>query len=268
MVSFARGNLEAAKAQLDDVFEERKQIRVAGVSVPVPEEIKANLPPPQVSPSKKQKSSLLSLKNQLLATAVILAFGLVGYPAYEYLKQPPQLAKDIALTQNARVVKTEAEEKIGEYKENSIILKSLKPTGLNLRNFTIEAQFRNPYDGAIHNWTYGFAFQENTSRNQNDSNRKSFDVWVTSKEKEWRFGSTAEYSNGKIPNLNVSENGSNKLRLTVNKNEATFFVNDMYIETFDVSEFTNKGDVVLIIKDGISGKLVQYENLRLLSLDN
>ncbi len=214
---------------------------------------------PDISKSQSLFTRIADHKNKLLAAAVILAFGLVVYPAYEHLKLPPQLVEDIALTQNAPLVRAETEGKIGEYREGII---PIKPTGVNLRNFTIEAQYRNPYDGAMDNWTYGFAFHENTS------DRKSFDVWVTSKEKEWRFGTTAKSSNDKLPNLDVAENGSNKLRLTVNKNKATFFVNDSYIATFDVSDFTNKGDVLLIAKDGISGKSVQYENLKVWSLDN
>ncbi|MDJ0696076.1 formylglycine-generating enzyme family protein [Mastigocoleus sp. MO_188.B34] len=42
MGKFARGNLEAAKAEFGKVLKERKQIRIAGVSLPVPEQIKAN----------------------------------------------------------------------------------------------------------------------------------------------------------------------------------------------------------------------------------
>ncbi|MDZ8108069.1 MAG: hypothetical protein RM338_20935 [Nostoc sp. DedQUE12a] len=216
----------------------------------------------------KPESWLIKIANvnkKLLAGGVIILIGLVGYPTYEYLKQPPQLVEDRALRQKAALVWSETKGNIGEYRERKIPVKS---TGVNLRNFIVEAEFHNPYEGALDNWTYGFAFQENTSDKLNDPQRKSFDVWVASKEKEWRFGGTSRSSYGELLNLNVSDGKSNKLSLTVKDKKAEFFVNDMPIHTFDVSEFTNKGDVFLIAKDGISGKLVQYKSLKVWSLDN
>lgn len=200
-------------------------------------------------------------KNKLLAGGTIIIIVLAGYTTYEYLKQPPQLVEDQALKQKAALVLSETEGNIEEYRQGVIPVKS---TNVNLRNFIVEAQFENPYDGAMDNWTYGFAFQENTSHKLNDPQRKSFDIWVTSKEKEWRF---SIFSNGKLSNLNVSGQNSNKLSLTVNDKKAVFFVNNTYIATFDISNITNKGDVLLIAKDGISGKSVQYKNLRVWSLD-
>lgn len=222
---------------------------------------------PEISKPQSIFTLIYHHRNKLFAFAAILVFGLVGYPAYESFNQAsPQLVEDKALTQNAALVWSEAKGNIGEYKENAILVKKTHDKGL--RNFTIEAQFDNPYDGAMNNWTYGFAFQENTSQNLNDPKRKSFDIWVTSKEKEWRFGTTARSLSDKLPNLDVSNNSSNKLRLTVKGEKASFFVNDIFIGTFDVSEFTNKGDVFLLLKDGISGKYVKYENLKVWSLDN
>ncbi|BAZ25367.1 hypothetical protein NIES4073_62720 [Kalymmatonema gypsitolerans NIES-4073] len=186
--------------------------------------------------------------------------------------QPPQLAEDRALTQTAALVKSKDKGDIGKYEKGVV---RVEYTNVNLHDFIVEAQFHNPYDGAMDNWTYGFAFHaKNPSNNLNAPQGRSFDVWISSKEKKWNFISVRSDDlinrdlEGKLPNFNVSDNGSNKLRLTVNKNKATFFINDMYIETFDVSEFINKGNVLLIAKDGISGKSIQYQNLKIWSLDN
>ncbi|MDZ8258065.1 hypothetical protein [Nostoc sp. ChiQUE01b] len=207
-----------------------------------------------------------TVNKKLLASGAIIIIVLAGYPTYEYLKQPPQLVEYQTLREKATLAWSETNKgEIGEYREGVIPVKS---THVNLRNFIVEAQFHNPYDGAMDNWTYGFAFQENTSDKLNDTQRKSFDVWVASKEKEWRFGGTSRSSNGKLSNLNVSDGSSNKLSLVVKEKKAIFFVNDMYIQTFDLSEFTNKGDVFLIAKDGRSGKSVQYTSLKVWSLDN
>ncbi|MEH2253536.1 hypothetical protein [Nostoc sp.] len=272
MKSFARGNVSETKNLLSKIMDSKDEIHVAGVKLLIPDIANNELSSQQrLDIPRRTASQLQSLfekiaqaKNKLLASGTIILIALAGYTTYEYLKQPPQLVEDRALKQKAALVLSETEGNIGEYREGLTLVKS---TNVNLRNFIVEAKFDNPYDGAIDNWAYGFAFQENTSHNQNDPQRKSFDIWVTSKEKEWRFSTTSKSSNSKLSNLNVSDQSSNKLSLTVNDKKAMFFVNNTYIVTFDISNITNKGDVLLIEKDGISGKSVQYKNLRVWSLD-
>ncbi|MEH2061905.1 MAG: hypothetical protein V7K50_06445 [Nostoc sp.] len=69
MEKFARGNLEAAKAELAKILEGGKQIQVAGVSLPIPIQIKVklqnNLPP---------YPYLIKLKNIILIPCQQLAF--------------------------------------------------------------------------------------------------------------------------------------------------------------------------------------------------
>ncbi|WP_375479385.1 hypothetical protein [uncultured Nostoc sp.] len=229
-------------------------------------EFNVNLPN-QLKESKSQSlfTSITQHKNILLAVVTIFAFGFGVYPAYEYLKQPSQLVEANRLKQTALLVRSKAKGDIGKYQENVV---PLEPTDVNLRNFIVEAQFHNPYDGAMNNFTYGFAFKENTTKKLNDPQRKSFDIWISSIGNKWNFRATSIVLEDKLSNLNYSDNGSNKLNLTVKGQKANFFVNDKYITSFDISEFTNKGDIFLIAKDGISGKVVQYENLKVWSLDN
>ena len=54
MQNFARGNLEAAKAQFCEVLEEKNVIQVAGVNLPIPEQIKVNLPFVATPPRKSR----------------------------------------------------------------------------------------------------------------------------------------------------------------------------------------------------------------------
>jgi hypothetical protein len=236
------------------------------------DEFNDNLPnQPNVSKPKSLFTRIVYHKNKLFAVAAILAFGLIGHPVYESLKQPPQLSEDQALTQKPALVWSEDEGNIGEYRKGVVGVK--RTTNLNLRNFIVEAEFDNPDDGAMDNWVYGFAFKENITKENptddlNDIRRKGFDIRVNSKKTKWRFTSYNMSTNGKLSNLNLSDKSSNKLRLTVNNNQAKFFVNDMYIETFDVSELTNKGYVYLTAGDGTSsGKSAQYKNLKVWSLD-
>ena len=205
-------------------------------------------------------------KNKLVTGGAILLIVLAVYPAYEHFKQLPQLLENQVLQQQASLVKSEKEGNIGEYREGVVPVKSVE--NVNLRNFIVEAEFDNPYDGAIDNWTYGFAFNDTTTDNLNDPKRKGFDIWVSSKKKEWGFNSPGTSTSGNLSNLNLSDKSSNKLRLTVKDKKAKFFVNDIYIETLDISELTNKGKVFLTAGNGISGKSVQYKNLRVWSLDN
>jgi len=197
-------------------------------------------------------------KKKFLAVAVILVFGLLGYPAYKALLNPPKV-----------LVTSIPNGSLPKYQEGSI---SVTSTNVNLRNFIVEAEFHNPYDGAIDNWTYGFSFKENfqdNPANLNDPRNQTFDIWIISKEKKWEFSSSNRgVIEGNLKNIDVSNNGSNKLRLIVQDKQAIFYVNDILVQTFDISNFSQKGDVFLIAKNGISGKYIQYENLNLWSLDN
>ncbi len=76
MEKFARDNLEAAKAELSQVLEKGNQIKFAGVSLPIPEEIKP-----------KQRNWLLSGRSFILALISILMIGLLVQPRLEYLGQ-------------------------------------------------------------------------------------------------------------------------------------------------------------------------------------
>lgn len=233
------------------------------------EHIRSNEKSPSTSGVKLLFEKLVTGKNKLITGGAILLIVLAGYPTYEYLKQPPQLVEDQALRQKAPLVQSEIEGNIGAHRKGGTLVKPI--TKVDLRNFIVESQFDNPYDGTIMDyWAYGFSFRENTSNDLNDPNRKGFTISVRSKEKEWNFTSPSISLNGKLSNLYLKDKGSNKLSLTVKDKKARFFVNDMYIETFDISEITNKGDVFLIAAGGISGKSVQYQykNLRVWSLDN
>jgi hypothetical protein len=227
--------------------------------------------PNQLDESKPESwfTKLGNVNKKLLAGGTILLIVLAGYPTYEHFKQPSQLDENQVLTQKAPLVQSEIEGNIGEHKKGGVLVKAI--TRVDLRNFIVEAQFDNPYDGTImDNWTYGFAFIDNTTPELNDPKRKGLDAWVDSKNKTWGFSSHNISLSGNLSNLNLSDKSSNKLRLTVNNKKAQFFVNDMYIGTFDVSELTNKGSIFFTAGGGISGKSVQYQykNLRVWSLDN
>jgi hypothetical protein len=81
MENFARGAIEAATALLSEVLEEGNVIRVAGISLPIPEQIKANLSP---ASTPTGKSRLLILGG---ITAVLLLV-ILGIYIFRFLGSP------------------------------------------------------------------------------------------------------------------------------------------------------------------------------------
>jgi hypothetical protein len=230
--------------------------------------------PTDPTPISLDKSWVIRIGNinkKLLTGGTIILIILAGYPAYEYLKQPPQLKEYRRLIQQATLL-SNTEGDIGKHTRGGTLVKRI--TNVDLDNFIVECQFDNPYDSTLAgDWLYGFSFRENISDDFNDPNRKGFDI-VISSEKEWIFkpkgiSNNNDYSS-KLSNLNLSDKSSNKLSLIVKDKKAIFFVNDMYIQTLDVSDINHKGDVFLIAQGGISGNaiLYQYKKLKVWSLDN
>jgi hypothetical protein len=142
---------------------------------------------------------------------------------------------------------------------------------LNLRNSIIETTFSNPYDSTTGDWSYGFSFR----RLEMKSRFETFDLFVQADSRYFLrkvFNNRREImATGSISNLNASSNGSNKISVYVNENQALFFVNDKYVNTLDISSIIDSGDVAVVANfkgEGIKGKSTSYKNLLIYSLDN
>ncbi|MFN6563859.1 MAG: hypothetical protein RMY28_029240 [Nostoc sp. ChiSLP01] len=88
MGKFVRGDLEGAKVQLDEVVKGGEQIWVAGVSLPIPEKFKGNLP----NPKNKVKASIPQLPVLLLSLAIIV--GLVSASLRFFIENWAQVVKN------------------------------------------------------------------------------------------------------------------------------------------------------------------------------
>jgi hypothetical protein len=146
------------------------------------------------------------------------------------------------------------------------IVDATNSANVKLRDFIVEAKFYNPYNGADHRWQYGFSFRE-TSSDVNDHQRQVYTLWISSDNQILSLNGPGFRVEEKISNLDVLENGSNQLRLIAAREIAIVFVNDVYIQKFDISDLMRSGKVYLV-STGIGGKSAKYENFKLWSISN
>ena len=144
----------------------------------------------------------------------------------------------------------------------------------DLRNFVAEVHFFNPnYSSSWANnspdWDYGFGFRD-TGRNE------QYRLFLRSGG-TWNFKlaiypnqslTFKNISDGRIENLDLHANGSNRLRLVVKDKSAFFFVNDVFISMLDASDKIAYGDVWIGTSSrGAYGTSIRYEAFVVGSLD-
>jgi hypothetical protein len=120
----------------------------------------------------------------------------------------------------------------------------LESAAVDQQNFIVEATFVNPFAASRNHWDYGFSFRTNGS----------FKYWlVVASEGNWlladRQGSVENevtVQEGDLLNLNVGANETNSLRLIAWGNVGYFFVNDAFIDTLDLSNNLDSGDIEAI----------------------
>jgi len=138
--------------------------------------------------------------------------------------------------------------------------------GVSLSDSITQVAFANPPVSGTSGWDYGFLFRH-TGANS------SYQVFVTS-ERRWFFYTASDdtpIKQGKLTNLNVLANGSNTLRLIVNQSSAFFFVNGVYVDTLDVSQKVDSGDIKVgtgfLQSDTVVGNATAYHDLMIWALD-
>ncbi len=134
---------------------------------------------------------------------------------------------------------------------------------ISVRDFVAEARFYNPYDRTVREWDYGFGFRSTTGGNRN------YRIAVES-DGDWYFylteGAPGETQSpkGRLDNLDVTPNGSNRLRIEIQGNGGSFWVNGKFISDLDVARKTVAGDVWVgtgfFTGHEMNGKTTRYEN--------
>ena len=114
---------------------------------------------------------------------------------------------------------------------------------LPFQNFIAEATFVNPYPASRAAWDYGFFFREQPGL--------GYDGFFVTSEKVWQaFYNTGSQSDheierGQVPGLDVSDGGSNRIRLVCSGNDAMLFINDAFIASFDLSAGPDSGQILI-----------------------
>lgn len=151
--------------------------------------------------------------------------------------------------------------------------------GIAVQDFVAVARFVNPYDAAEWDWSHGFTFRR-AAIDTSDPDFKDYIIAVESAGPQWTlrrreqlsdtFNSTITAS-GPLQNLNLSANGSNRLRLVVSGKIAYFFVNERFIDTLDLSAIVQPGDVGVATSIGgegaLNGAITPYDEFTVWSLD-
>ena len=120
------------------------------------------------------------------------------------------------------------------------------PSYVTLKNFIAELDIYNPYDASENSWSYALDFRETYTDH-------AFYLYISS-DSAWELcldndGKWSSISRGHLQNLDISVNGSNHIRLKVSDNIATFYFNNVFINTIDVSGNKNSGDVSLVVAE-------------------
>jgi eukaryotic-like serine/threonine-protein kinase len=131
------------------------------------------------------------------------------------------------------------------------------PSTAGVRNFVAEIKFSNPYPLATGDWGYGMIIRSEGGSNQ-------FRLYVTS-DKDWEMTLNTGSADGKtieqgtFSGLNISENGSNTIRVIAKEDRGWLYINDVFVSELDLSG-RYAGSVYGFIFREISGEITPYED--------
>jgi len=156
----------------------------------------------------------------------------------------------------------------GALEHNSNDLISAQDAGVNLRDFVGEARFFNPYSTSQGTWDYGFILRH--------AEKNTHFRFVIKSEKNWALVNNngdpdgVIIAQGKLPSLDVSENGSNMVKLIFQGERGWFFLNNEMISELDLSARTNPGSIFIATGifqgDGMAGSSTRYSDFSIWSI--
>jgi len=116
-------------------------------------------------------------------------------------------------------------------------------TGINTKNFILEAMFGNPYGHEFNAWNFGVMFRHTGSNDQYRLYIMSSGDWTLRNNTGDSGGSVIQ--SGRISGLNIQESGSNTLKLYVMDDVGILIINDEHISNLDLSHRTVSGSILL-----------------------
>jgi hypothetical protein len=140
--------------------------------------------------------------------------------------------------------------------------------GVNLSNFIVEARLFNPYSTSQGAWDYGFILRH--------AEKNTHFRFVIKSEKHWALvNNTGDpdgviIAQGELPSLDVSENGSNLVKLIFQGGRGWFFLNGEMITELDLSARMNPGAIFIATGifqgDGKAGSTTRFSDFSIWSL--
>ena len=141
-------------------------------------------------------------------------------------------------------------------------------TGVDLRDFALEATFINPYSASVGSWDYGFIFRH-------EGTNKQFRLAIRSN-KQWVLLNNTGTPNGTVINegtvsgLSTGAGGTNTVRLICFGVQGYLYINDTFISELDLSSRLNSGDITIATGiysgDEINGYSTDYADFTIWSL--
>ncbi len=113
---------------------------------------------------------------------------------------------------------------------------------VNLANFIVEARFFNPYGADIGEWDYGFVLRHEAKDTQFRFVVLSTKQWVLLNNTGTSSGEVID--KGNLPDLDVSAQGSNLVRLIFTGDRGFFFLNGRFISEINLSSRQNAGSIL------------------------
>ncbi|MEW5939761.1 MAG: serine/threonine-protein kinase [Chloroflexota bacterium] len=141
-------------------------------------------------------------------------------------------------------------------------------TGVDLRDFALEATFINPYSTSVGTWDYGFIFRH-------EGTNKQFRLAIRST-KQWALLNNTGTPNGQVINdgtfsgLSTSAGGTNTVRLICFGTQGFLYINNVLVSELDLSSRLNSGDITIATGiysgDEVNGYYTEYTDFTIWSL--
>ena len=139
-----------------------------------------------------------------------------------------------------------------------------QPALVQPADFVAEARFFNPYGRSRGDWDFAFFFRDN------DEGQYRL---VINSAQEWLLkiyvGEVESSLSGQLTNLDITEGGSNLLRLVAQGDNGAFYLNDEFISELDLSANTAPGDFSVVtgafIGYMVTGERTRFEGFTLWS---
>jgi len=130
-------------------------------------------------------------------------------------------------------------------------------------NFIVEARFFNPYSTSTGSWANGFYFRDTRANGGFQINIGSSGIW-------YFYNGSHLISLQSSGAIDVSEGGSNLLKLIAQNNTGKFYINNIFAGNLDLSARPGAGRIAIgtgmLQGSEIDGKITHYEGFSVWSL--